>query len=150
MQTHRDGGSGQLLQQFKTKRKTDTRDPTWNETFVLQPAVPLSQLTLRLTVWDHDLDGIGNDWWGHVELSLSDMTLLQGSTQVMELQSRFGKTGQVTKAAEGSISFSLKAERHDRGDKPRDTVRSRLRSFVAFVARGWTRKLAAHGNQNAF
>ena len=72
------------------------------------------------------MDGIGNDWWGQVEVGLSDMTLLQGSTQVLALQPLFSKTGEVSKTAEGSISFSLKADGHNRSGKQRGTIGSKI------------------------
>lgn len=125
-----------MLHKFKTKRKSDTRDPSWNETFVLDPAVPVHQLKLRLTVWDHDLGGVGNDRWGQVELRLEDATLLKGAVQAMRLQSLPGKNGHAAKAAKGDILFSLKAEGCGPGNKVRRSVRMRLRSFVRFAARG--------------
>ena len=76
-----DGNEGEVLQQYKTKRKSDTRCPVFNETFTMRMFV-LEQTKLELTVWDHDLGGIGNDFWGrHTIARLSDVTLPINKTQ---------------------------------------------------------------------
>lgn len=127
------GGEGRLLHKFKTTRKSNTRDPTWNEAFVFDPAVPISQLKLRLTVWDHDLGGIGNDWWGQTELGLEDEAL-RGTRQAKPLQPLLGRNGRVKKTAEGTISFALKARDVNNGDTRQNIMRARLQSVVQFAA----------------
>lgn len=59
----------QLLFKYTTKRLNNQRDPVWNQTFIC-PLERNAKHILQLTVWDHDLGGIGNDFLGRVEISL--------------------------------------------------------------------------------
>ena len=65
IQTKSDGSDGSVLHEWTTGHHNDTRDPVWGECFKLNK-LPLDGTRLRLTVWDHDFGGIGNDFMGQV------------------------------------------------------------------------------------
>ena len=67
----------------------------------------LQRARLRLTVWEHDLSGTGNVWCGQVEVAI-DQALPLDAVE-MPLQPLLDEQGRVTKAAQGSISFALRA-----------------------------------------
>lgn len=122
-----DGREGRMLRSCKTTRKSSTSDPSWEETFTVNEVPPRQLARLRLTVWEHDLSGIGNAWCGQVEVAL-DRTLPLDAVE-MPLQPLLDKQGRVTKTAAGSISFTLRAK-----GRRREKSRGRLQSIMALVS----------------
>ena len=97
---------------------------TWKESFVFkQPAI--KRTLMRLTVWDHDLGGVGNDFYGQVEMYLRDHELPL-TVDAMKLRPLLDKKGNVKSTAEGSISFELRSQAPRRGGMAR-----RLMTFTS-------------------
>lgn len=64
-----DGSDGELFHKCNTHRVANTRFPVFNEKFTFNEP-PLDCTRLRLTLWDHDLAGDGNEFWGQVRSNI--------------------------------------------------------------------------------
>ena len=114
------------------------REPVWDETFIVDMP-PVERTKLELTVWDHDLGGFGNDFWGRAELNLRDVELPL-IVKDRFLESLYDKKGNQLKEADanqGAIQATVHTQRGLGGDgtcnqygPPRWHARSSLRQWV--------------------
>ena len=90
-----------------------SRDPVWDETFIVDMP-PIERTKLELTVWDHDLGGLGNDFWGRVEFNLRDveLPLIEDDAFLLPL---LNKKGELLKDADGTIAFAVHKQGREKG-----------------------------------
>lgn len=101
--------AGDVLQVFKTKAKKSVRDAKWGRTFETC-RVMLKDTMLRLTVYSKGKKAIDHEFLGLVEVDFHKLNLPYDAVNVA-LQPQRDTRGNVTKPAQGTISFNVRRKK---------------------------------------